>query len=63
MDVKPEVDRNSLLPNLMNDVIDDEEDDDDDDVDYKPVLLDQFKYKEPRIGDNYQVDPHNIPQV
>jgi len=50
----------SALPTILADL--DEEDDDTDDVDYKPVTLDGFKYKEPRIGDNFQVDPNNIPK-
>lgn len=51
----------SALPTILAD-LDEEDDDDTDDVDYKPVTLDGFKYKEPRIGDNYQVDPNNIPK-
>jgi len=54
----------SALPTILAyaDLDEEDADDDTDDVDYKPVTLDGFKYKEPRIGDNFQVDPNNIPK-
>ena len=51
----------SLLPKLINSgELDDY--DEEDDKDYTPQTP-SFKYKEPRMGENYQVDERNIPKV
>ena len=53
--------RASLLPKLINSgELDDY--DEEDDKDYTPQTA-SFKYKDPRIGENYQVDEKNIPEV
>ena len=53
--------RASLLPKLINSgELDDY--DEEDDRDYTPQTA-SFKYKDPRIGENYQVDEKNIPEV
>jgi len=51
----------SLLPKLINsNELDDYNEDDD--KDYQPKLAGS-SYKEPKIGENYQVFDKNIPQV
>jgi len=53
--------RASLLPKLINSgELDDY--DEEDDKDYTPQTA-SFKYKDPRIGENYQVDEKNIPEL
>merc|ERR1712227_230514 len=57
-EVKVESEKSSSLQLLAND---ESEEEDDTDEDYKPPPPLPCKYKEPRIGSDYQVDLHSIP--